>query len=415
MSQSHKATSNKKPSGKIPVLEQVRARGQYESVTTDTAQLARELAAPQDLGQLTADFDNGLTPLRDVGNMFTAQRTAILNAYEAGTIDNMATTHAEILSMPVQNLHERVVSGARDQPIGHNFFANATGFLNAQLPWAIRFNELLQIRTGASLRDITNSDDMLGKDQLLTAITENPDSELMTTLAVYLAGRSLEGERYLQQHYGEVLERAKDQVFQTTQRIGATTGLRIDMLERAAGQLQRATFGSFDHLQGLVTSDNSGRMGDYRIGSLRIEIQFDGSIHSVRLRDGSGAYHVAVHELQHAGSAQTQEHYRCGLQINGWGLEGNEGMTEYLTQIAMGKPGIIQSPNGNLYVKEDVPYRAPVTAILALHEQFKMGKNNHFAVLFNAYHGDVRSSAHLEQALDAFYRHDIAVSTQLGR
>ena len=398
-----------------PVLDQMHVRGQYERLPTDTAHLAAELSAPQDVARLALDFDNGTTPLRDVGRMFTAQRTAILEAYQAGTIGSIATTYPEILSRPVQNLHERVASGPQDQPIGHNFFVNATGFLDARLPWARQFDELLRRRTGASIYDIAGSNDSVGKDRLLAAITENPDTELMTTLAVYLAGRSLEGEKYLKQQYGEVLERAKGNVYATTQRIGATTGLGIDMLERAAGQLQRSTFGSFDHLEGLVTSDNSGAAGDYRIGSLRVEVQFDGSVRSARLRSDSDAYHVVAHELHHAGSAQTQENYRCGLQINGEGLEANEGMTEYLAQLSVGSPGIERPADGSMRIRQDVPYRAPVFAMLALHEQFKADKNNHFAVLFNTYHGDVRSQAQLEQALDAFYRHDAAISGQLSR
>ncbi len=398
-----------------PVLDQLRVRGQYERLPTDTAHLAAELSAPQDIARLAVDFDNGVTPLRDVGRMFTAQRAAILEAYQAGTVSDIATSHPEILSIPVQNLHERVVSGAQDQPVGHNFFVNATGFLDARLPWARQFNDLLRRRTGASIYDVAQSDDKVGKDRLLAAITENPDPELRTTLAVYLAGRSLEGEKYLKQHYGETLERAKGQVYATTQRIGATTGLRVDMLERTAGQLQRATFGSFDHLEGLVTSGNSGAAGDYRIGSLRVEVQFDGNVRSARLRSGSDAHHVVAHELHHAGSAQTQEKYRCGLQINGEGLEANEGMTEYLAQLSVGSPGIERLADGGLRIREDVPYRAPVFAMLALHEQFKTGKNSHFATLFNAYHGDVRGQAQLEQALDAFYQHDVAISGQLSR
>ena len=398
-----------------PVLDQLRVRGQYERLPTDTAHLAAELSAPQDIARLAVDFDNGVTPLRDVGRMFTAQRAAILEAYQAGTVSDIATSHPEILSIPVQNLHERVVSGAQDQPVGHNFFVNATGFLDARLPWARQFNDLLRRRTGASIYDVAQSDDKVGKDRLLAAITENPDPELRTTLAVYLAGRSLEGEKYLKQHYGETLERAKGQVYATTQRIGATTGLRVDMLERTAGQLQRATFGSFDHLEGLVTSGNSGAAGDYRIGSLRVEVQFDGNVRSARLRSGSDAHHVVAHELHHAGSAQTQENYRCGLQINGEGLEANEGMTEYLAQLSVGSPGIARLTDGSMRIREDVPYRAPVFAMLALHEQFKAGKNNHFAVLFNAYHGDVRSQVQLEQAFDVFYQHDVDISGQLSR
>lgn len=397
-----------------PIIEQIRIRGQYEELPTDTAHLAAELSAYHDVNRLVLDFDNGVTPLRDVGRMFTAQRSAILEAWQAGTLSDMAVSHPQILSVPVHNLHERVVWGVQDQPVGHNFFVNATGFLDAGFPWARQFDELLRKRTGASIYDIAQYNDIAGKDSLLSAITENPDQELMTSLALYLAGRSLEGEKYLRQNYGDVLERAKAHVYATTQRIGETTGLRIDMLERAAGQLQRATFGSFDHLEGLVTSDNTGAAGDYLTGSLRVEVQFDGSVQSARLRSGSDAYHVVAHELHHSGSAQTQENHRCGLRVSGQGLEGNEGMTEYLAQLSVGSPGIERSSDGSLRIRQDVPYRAPVFAMLALHEQFKAGKNNHFAVLFNAYHGDGRNQAQLEQALDAFYQHDVAISRHLS-
>lgn len=399
-----------------PVIDQMNVRGQYEEIPTNTGQLAEWLSDPRDLSRLIADFDKDLTPLRDVGGMVGTQREAILKAYRDGSVADLASTHPWIFSKPVENLHKRVVSGDRDQPVGHNFFVNATLFLDAKLPWAKDFDELLRARTGASLYAIALSNDKSGKDRLLAAITENPDAEILKVLAVYLAGRSQEGEKFLNQKYGEILNRAKGRVYETTRELALTTGLRVDMLERAARQLHRAAFGSFDHLQGLVTSDNSGATGDYRIGSLRIEVHFDGHVRSPRLREGADAYHIITHELHHAASAQTRkEGYRCGLQIRGQGLEANEGMTEYLAQLSIGSPGIVRSTDGSLSVRRDVPYRAPVLAILALHEQYKIGDNGHFATLFNAYHGDVRSQAQLEQALDVFYQHDTAVSRYLNR
>jgi hypothetical protein len=380
-------------------------------MTTDTAHLAGELSFPQDLGRLADDFDNGTTQLRDVGRMLTAQRDAILEAFENNTIAELATGYPELLSLPVANLHARVVAGEADQPIGHNFFVNAKGFLNAQLPWAHQFNDLIQARTGASLYDISQSNDAAGKDRLLAGITNTPDSELTTALAVYLAGRSREGERYLTQQYGEILQRTKVEVYATTLKIGATTGLRVDMIGRAAGQLHRATFGSLDHLDGLVTSQNTGAAGDYRIGSLRIEVQFDGNVQSAELRSKADAHHIIAHELQHAGSAQAG--LRCGLQASGEGLEANEGMTEYLAQLSIGSPGIERTADGRSQVRRGVPYRVPVFAMMALHEQFKAGKNHHFATLFNAYHGDTRNTAQLEQALDVFYQHDATIARQL--
>ncbi len=387
-------------------LKQMHIQGRYESIPTNTAYLSSELARPQDLSLLVDHFDRGHTSLRDVGNMVTAQRDVILEAYQYDTLDNLEEIYPGIISQPVRNLHERVTFGEKDQPIGHNFFVNATGFIEANLPWARQFDELIHDRTGLSIRDIARSSNYASKDQLLATITDNPDKSLETSLAVYLAGRSLAGENYLKQNYEDVLNYTKDQVFSTSQKIATTTGLRADMLSRLSQQLQRSTFGSFDHLVGLVTSDNSGATGDYVIGTLRAEVHFDGNVRSAEKRTKTEAFHILSHELHHAGSAQTIDGNRCGLQINGQGLEANEGMTEYLAQLSAGCPDIRRLPNGNINIERTMSYAKPVTAVISLRQQFKNGTNNHFAVLFNAYHGDIRSQSQLEQALDAFYQLD---------
>jgi len=394
-----------------PTLDQRRVRGQYESTQTDTAFLTRELVAPQDLGRLVEEFDIGVTPLRDVGEMVSAQRDVILNSYEHGTSTRIAAKYPELFIQPVTKLHERVVDGEQDQTIGHNFFVNATGFLNAGLPWAHQLNNLFQTRNGYSLYDLARVGSTPRKDQLLAHITDTPDSEMTVAIATYLAGRSREGERYLTQEYGHILEQTKAEAFAITNEIGSSTGLRIDMLERAAKQLHRTTFGSFDHLMRPVTSHNSGSDGDYRIGSLRLEVQFEGHMRSARVRTTAEAHHIIAHELQHAGSAQAEG--RCGLQANGQGLEANEGMTEYLAQLSIGSPDITHFPDGRSQVNAGAFYRVPVFAMLSLHEQFKLGKNHHFATLFNAYHGDTRSAPQLEQALDAFYDTDANITRLL--
>lgn len=389
-----------------PELKQMHVQGRYEHISTNTAFLSSELARPQKLFHIIDQFDGGFTDLRDVGSMVTAQRDIILDAYQNGTLGRIAVTHLGIFSGPVRNLHERVTLGEKDQPIGHNFFVNATGFIEANLPWATQFDELFCERMGLSIHDIARSKDYAGKDQLLVSITDNPDKSLETSLAVYLAGRSLAGENYLRQNYGDVLNYTKDQVLATSQKIATTTGLRADMQSRIALQLQRATFGSFDHLVGLVTSANSGAAGDYCIGTLRVEVHFNGNVRSAEKPSKAQAFRTLSHELHHAGSAQSTDGYRCGLQTNGQGLEVNEGMTEYLAQLSAGCPGIRKLSDGNISIDKTMPYAMPVTAIISLHQQFKKRKNNHFAVLFNAYHGDVQSQTQLEQALDAFYQLD---------
>lgn len=402
---------------KTPItLEQMHIHDGYSEVITDTSQLAHELSKPQDIGRLIVNFDNGATGLRDVGGMVLAQRTAILSAYDHGTIEDMAKHYPYLLTMPVASLRDRVVFGPQDQSIGHNFFVNAEGFINAQRSWALQFDDIIRKQFGISIAGIAQYKDKDGdrererraKDHLLASMTKNPNMETASSLAVYLAGRSLAGEKELTRCYGETLDRAKSAVFTTTQNIASTTGLRIDMLERVGHQLQRSRFGSFDHLQGLVTTDNTGALGDYRLNTLRVEVQLDGSVGKPRYRTPAEAKPIITHELHHAGSAQFfkksgEKMLRCGLMVNGQGITINEGMTEYLAQLSLGCPDIKQQANGNLIVTPDASYRMEVSVMLALHKQFQAGKNSHFATLFNAYHGDVRDQARLEQAMDVFY------------
>lgn len=401
---------------KLPKRPEMRVRGAYETTTTDTKRLAAELASPRNLTRVIHDFDEGNTPLRDVGGMVTAQRTAILRAYATGTLSDMARREPKLLTTPVENLHQRVTAGMQDQPVGHNFFVNATGFLDQR--WGQQFDALVQRRSRRTIIDIAQSRNLPWKDHVLAALTQNPDPETARVIATYLAGRSLESEKYLESLYGDVLTHAKGEVLTATRRMSSVTGLSKEMLHRAIEQMNRTRFGSFDHLDGLVTSGNTGAAGDYLIGSLRVEVQFAGDVQSSRLRSKEEARHVLSHELQHASSAQilTSTQVRCGLSINGQGLEANEGMSEYLAQLSIGSPGIEFSRSQNtVRASERLPYRLPTIAILLLHEEFKKNENRHFATLFNAYHGDVKSTKDLERAFDAFYQHDIALARDLRR
>lgn len=398
-----------------PELNQIRVRGLYEERFTDTSYLSAELSMPQDLARLAVDFDNGNTSLRDVGEMGAWRRKLILDLYQEKSIKEMATDAPFLFTVPVMNLHDRVVHGERDQSIGHNFFVNASWFLSYDMSWAKQFNDYIQVNSGLSVIDIAHNP-RIDKDSLLAAFTDtstlSPDE--MAIVGVYLAGRSRMGEQYQQDKYGEVMEYTKGQVFATTQEIARTTGLRTDMLNRASGQLQRTTFGSFDHLATMVTSDNrDGVMGDYQTGSLRLEVLAKGTARNAVERTKEEAYHIIAHELNHAASAQDSK-TRVGLKMNDQGLELDEGMTEYLAQLAIGSPNIERMADGSVYVSEYTPYREAVFTMLVLHQQFKAGRNNHFATLFNAYHGDMRSLAHLKQALDAFYQHETGIALISG-
>jgi hypothetical protein len=246
------------------------------------------------------------------------------------------------------------------------------------------------------------------KDQILAEITSNTDSELVLKIATYLAGRSLAGEQYQMYHYGTSLETAKKQVITTTRDIAGKTGLSNAMLERSIRQIKRTSFDSFDHLSRLVTSGETGSAGSYYMGTLRIQVAFEGNIRSPKLLTPLQAHSIVTHEVQHAGSAQSIG--RCGLSMNGQGLQPNEGMTEYIAQLSTGSPNIVQLSGGAVDVRKGAVYRAPVLAMLALHRQFETRNNQHFATLFNANHGDVRNPKKLETALNEFYALDEAIT-----
>lgn len=388
--------------GPISNLDQLVQKGIYESSNTDTKQLAKDLASPQDLNEVVREFDSGNTPLRDVGQLNSTHRQILLNYFEQGHLDKLWHAQPIVLNSPVNFLNKRVISGHNDQPIGHNFFVNATMFVDLGVDWVINFDRALKEKTGYTIYEIAASKDYVLKDRLLAHITNLQDKQLTESIAVYLAGRSLIGEKYLNEVYGSVMKEQKQQAFRVSHTIAETTGLRLDMLERNAQQLKRAAFGSFDHLCGLVTTNDTGVMGDYKPGSLRVEIQFNGSANNPSLKPYNVARLTIAHELQHAGSAQSN--IRCGL-MNGRreGLDANEGMTEYLAQLALGKPGINTLPDGRSSIGPGVAYHLATATMYSLHNQFNHGTNKHFAVLFNAYHGDVRSGAQLEDSLDAFY------------
>jgi hypothetical protein len=185
------------------------------------------------------------------------------------------------------------------------------------------------------------------------------------------------------------------------------------MLERAMAQIDRASFGSFDHLAGQVTSDNSGAAGDYLPGSLRIEVHLKGDAASSQIRSNEEVLPIISHELHHAASAQSVKEGRIGLKSFSGGLEANEAMTEFLSQISSGTSGISGVEDG-FRVDEDISYHIPVVAMLVLYQQYASGINQHFALLFNAYHGDVRDTQQLKNALDAFYKEESAYREQIN-
>ena len=386
-------------------------QGHYEQDKTDTRKLADTLVRPCDLDKITKDFEEGRTPLRDVGKMDTGQRAVILEAYKKGVLKQVYDEYPQIFTVPVKRLHSRVLEGNLDQPVGNNFFMNMQGFITGGLPWAKRFDQVIQNNYGFDL-DTINTWSNLDKDRLLKDITKNEDKSLTIEVASYLAHRSLQGEKLQKELYGSMLNESKPLVYAKTLDLASQTGLSDAMLERIQKQMQHTTFGSFDHLNNLITSGNrNNAVGDYRDGTLRIQVLFKGTVNDPSLLEEEIARKVVVHELHHAISAQSDtddgyrgNSWRLGLCANGHGTDANEGMTEYLSQLAQGNPDIKHDSHS---VSVSSFYTTQVSSMERLHAEFKRGYNKHFAVLFNAYHGDAKDAYEVEQALDAFYKYNI--------
>ncbi len=400
---------NEAPRKIVSSPEHMKVRGSYESYETDTYQLAAELASGQDLDRLVNDFDKGSTYLREVGGMCVLERDGILETYEDGRLNEFVRELPELVEKPVRNLHKRISSGDDNQKVGYNFFCKARNLLpyKDQVPGLDDLDTLIRRKYRVGVFELGNmiavEKNYATADSLLGQITNLTDLEMTKIVAVYLAGISKVGEQILERSYGEVLRKAKDDTRLSVTNIGRITGLKPEALGRVLAQIDRATFGSYDHLDGMVTTGNSGALGDYQGGTLRLEVHMKGDAGSPKARTPQEVLSIISHELHHAASAQSVEARRIGLKSIGGGLEANEGMTEFLSQISSGFEVLTRNENGSYSIREDLPYAIPTSTIAILYQQYLSGFNNHFAILFNAYHGDADSVDELRKALDAFY------------
>lgn len=363
--------------------------------------LATELCSDLDYNRLIDRFDQGLTPVvYDVGGMFTAQRERIIDAYMGEKVLEGVYKSPKTFSSPVRRLHNRIEKSIQKRPVGNIFFSEMVDFLDKEIVWAKELDDLLFSMTGWRAHDIINSSDSIFQGDLLLHLTEDLDEDLIGRLAVYLAGRSLYGENGLEEQYGNVLRFARKGVSRTICDIARHTGLSEDMTLRALEQIERAGFGSLDRIEN-DTLENVVAGGCYLSGTLRMVVKIDNLLKSYK----NLPYKIVSHELHHVASAQTdKEKIRCGLRVVDQGIGIDEGMTEFLTQLSIGSPNIERLVNGNLRLRKESDYQPVVFGMLALYKQFEVGRNEYFATLFNAYHGDVKDQGALEEAIDMFYR-----------
>lgn len=384
--------------------------------------LAERLSKPRRLDETADAFDRGDTLVRDVGQFTANERGGIINMgrrVQAGEriapSDNITATVLranDVFRRSITSYEYPIQSNA-----GWNLTVNAHGFKAAGLPWARvvdgRIAAVLEqsvgpgqvdggidalIHLGSGSQDNRTSVDRLAREVWSTASKMHPGE-----MAWYLAERSQFSENYQRDRYQREMTEAKRGVASLLSSFSAQYELPHEHRSRAMKQLSRADFSAFDHLINGVDAGD-GIYGDYQSGTLRVETKLGGNV--ARPAEAVDPLGTTSHELLHATSAQ---HYNengswdVGLRSGDQGLDANEGMTELLNKLSLGRVRqqgdryvFVDSVNGH-----EIPakiYSDQVKSMFVLmHNEPEL-----FRVLFNAYYGNIPDSRRLATAFERF-------------
>jgi hypothetical protein len=197
--------------------------------------------------------------------------------------------------------------------------------------------------------------------------------------------------------------------------VSSTTNNRIDSFSiqyglpsshksRALNQLRRADFSAFDHLIVGVDSGD-GTLGDYQTGTLRVETKLGGTVS--KPAESLDALGTTTHELFHASSAQDitpDGTPNLGLKSGDHGTDANEGMTELLKKLSLGR---VEKVDGRYeFYDRDTQgnriqlsiYEPQVKSMFILMHN----KPHLFKTLFHAYYGHITDTQQLAVALNEF-------------
>lgn len=381
--------------------------------------IAERLIRPADHNELLREFRSGDAQVRDVAQFTLNERTAVMSAgrliFERRADINrvLGQDRYTIDSINKANGNFRETIESRDAQVqssaGWNFTVNATGFLRAGLPWARQLDDTMD----RYLRTSTDGQAFGGLDRLVDGRTEDGSIRALwsdfskkdpLTMAWYLSERSQYSENYQTElHQGSLVE-AKRRASSLINEFASQYNLPAAHLNRAQLQLREAKFSAYDHLIGGIDAGD-GTLGDYQTMTLRVETKAGGSIS--RPAPTNDPIGVTSHELFHASSTQSKDvsgMYRVGLRAGDQGLDANEGMTELLNKLSLGR---VTPTDAGRYQFHDVDRGRPVKDAAypsQVRSMFILMKNDPlaFATLFRAYYGDVLDVQRVADALEKF-------------
>lgn len=371
----------------------------------DPGDIARRLGRKRNLNLVLNRFDDGEADIRDAVGFTVNSRAAVLEFGRGSTSLDQKIMSAEehqnlqyVISGIANNfsaaLHD--YEGDTHPQAGYNFAAYATIFRDEGHEWATELDSSL-----AAFSNEAGS----GLDALLAL---GPEAEYKirhqlsnyaetnkVNIAWYLAEQSQRSEDIQREMYAPELVKAKQNARRLMLTMAKHYKLPTDHLHRSLTQLERTEFSAFDPMSGGITYADGKSLGDYVDGTLRIEVKLGGS--PSRPEHPEDALDTLQHELFHSTSAQ-DINGRTGLATaKGEGMRPNEGMTELLTQLSLGK---IRYENGITRFHVRTAYKSEVKVMhwIMAHDE------SAFGALYSAYNGYVPDEKLLKHSLDMFYK-----------
>jgi hypothetical protein len=338
-------------------------------------------------------------PLRDITLLTTRERSRVsvqgTNLIrEDGSNLPIPAEDQELFESPALFLQETLntldsqISSSSDR---RDFLINMSGFIDMGVRSARIINNLCESELGMSAQQMVMSPHVLENENTVKEVINFLIDEYPALMSYYLAERSLCSEASNVALHGAALSKAKEAVQDGLETLADIGFLGPEESSRALAHLRASRLSPFDFLLHGVCEDDRGSSGDYCPGSLQVEVKFRGSRANPERMSEELKVEILTHELFHSISAQNPGARRVGLFVAGTGTAINEGMTQYLTEIVLGKRGAHGTSSTGTYPKE-------VAAMALLHSS----DPGAFRTLVNTYFGGIPNQNDLRGAIVAF-------------
>lgn len=408
------------------------------TLLNENHKIAEILAEPADLNAVIECVEQGKSEVRDVAHFTPQKRNAVMQYGRQVFLrkEKILPSVEQIYGMDEANKQfrnemstrrKRDASSMKNNTLtGFRFSKELQGFLGGKgtNPWALHIdNHIKQLVRGEP--DITESNfgvnKLLDTSENLTSnnefahhIWETVSRRYPSDMAWYLAERSLYSENWQRDRFQSEMVFGKKAASRLVGEFSTEFELPEEHKRRAQRQLELADFGAFDQILLSKGALDGVVLGDYVPGTLRIEVKLgkNGTRHQSRnIPDASG---TVCHELFHASSAHSKPSntlWRLGLAFQDKGFDANEGMTELLTRLSLGRVMTRSNEEGRKSYnfssnprQKDNPnlsnacYEEQTSAMLMLFLQ----RPDAFKTLFRAYYGFVPDKEPLAEAFDLF-------------